>query len=98
VGRENKKASPSLESDWEALIALPGLFPSKSWAEYQFPGRFPGFRVIAQSSAFPFRAGAEQWLGFSPERIRLADHSGGTAADFHGLPFYPDFNRDAAGA
>lgn len=23
MGRENQKASPSLESDWEALIALP---------------------------------------------------------------------------
>jgi len=30
-----------------------------------------------------------QWLAYCLKRIRLADHSGGTAADSHGLSFYP---------
>ncbi len=30
-------------------------------------------------------------------RIRLADHSGGTAADLHGLSFFPISNRDTQG-
>ena len=38
-----------------------GLFPSKSLAELLFLGRFPGYRVIALSSAFPFHR-AEKWL------------------------------------
>ena len=34
----------------------------------------------------PSRSAIEQWLAPAPERMRLADHSGGTAADLHGLP------------
>ena len=63
----------------------------------EFPGRLPGFRVIASSSAFPVRQSKDQWRALRLTRIRLADHSGGTAADLHGLSFFPISNRDTAG-
>ncbi len=49
------------------MRASPEPFPSKSWAECWFPGRLPGFRVIAASSAFPSRF-TTQWLALWAER------------------------------
>jgi hypothetical protein len=47
--------------------------------------------------SLPIPLEVEQWLARTPKRRRLADHSGGTAADLHGLSFYPDGGRGTAG-
>jgi hypothetical protein len=39
--------------------------------------------------SLPLLRTAEQWPATMPGRMRLADHSGGTAADFDGLSFFP---------
>ena len=39
--------------------------------------------------SLPLLRRAEQWPATMPGRVRLADHSGGTAADFNGLSFFP---------
>src|SRR5271157_212358 len=39
--------------------------------------------------SLPLLRRAEQWPATMPGRMRLADHSGGTAADFNGLSFSP---------
>src|ERR1035441_4621340 len=47
--------------------------------------------------SLPLLRKAEQWLATSPGRTWLADHSGGTTADSHGLSFSPLSKRSTAG-
>ncbi len=81
----NKKAFPSRTSESEGR-QLPGTLSVEELG-LSFPGRLPGSRVVAASSAFPFRPETEQWPASLPREERLADYSGGTAADSNGLSY-----------
>src|SRR5579863_594021 len=85
----NKKAFPPLEPDAEGFTLPQNSLRRRVGPERWFLGRLPGFRVVAGSSAFPSRSTRDSgWLR-GPKEDRLADHSGGTAADLHGLSFSP---------
>jgi len=88
-----RKAFPILERTWKA-VCLRAL----SVEELSRSSR-AGFLAFGSSQvpkpSHPDRSG--QWRAFEPSGTSLADHSGGTAADSHGLSFYPRFARGATG-
>ena len=92
IGRK-EKAFPILERTWKAacLRAL-------SVEELSRSSR-AGFLAFGSSQgpkpSHPDRSG--QWRAFEPSGISLADYSGGTAADSHGLSFCPRSDPSADG-
>jgi hypothetical protein len=43
-----------------------------------------------QAAPFLAKGASNRGLGGCPDSRRFADHSGGTVADFHGLPHFPN--------
>ena len=88
TGRAKQKSPPILEPDLGGLSCLPRTLSVEELDRLEVPGQVSWLSGRRQTPSLPFPDPSGSVAGFLPQRVRLADYSGGTAADFHGLSFY----------
>jgi hypothetical protein len=95
--RQKRKSLPIPQRGIGRLRSLPQDSFLEELGRMNVPGQVSWLSGHHRILSLPLLRRAEQWPATMPGRMRLAVHSGGTAADFNGLTFYPLFEWGIAG-
>src|SRR2546428_2673505 len=80
TGRAKQKSPPILEPDLGGLSCLPRTLSVEELDRLEVPGQVSWLSGRRQTPSLPFPDTSGSVAGFLPQRVRLADYSGGAAA------------------
>src|SRR2546422_2235569 len=80
TGRAKQKSPPILEPDLGGLSCLPRTLSVEELDRLEVPGQVSWLSGRRQTPSLPFPDTSGSVAGFLPQRVRLADYSGGTPA------------------
>src|SRR2546426_8644654 len=92
TGRAKQKSPPILEPDLGGLSCLPRTLSVEELDWLEVPGQVSWLSGRRQTPSLPFPDTSGPVAGFLPQRVRLADYSGGAAAAFFRRFFFLPLN------